>query len=173
MGLTCGRNTESAMRYWANMWITELKHWCDFFHTLSSFVAASKKRFGNEKWQPVCNSSCLCVAAHAYMMSLHGERERESDGDLNLSSLFLSSLKTIWFSVFSQRSRCTEKGEGLFAVAELSSFASVTLKWTLCWKNAVTEQSGMHEHRTSENEALNSPQACYVWKCASVLEFRC
>lgn len=37
----------------------------------------------------------------------------------------------------------------------------------------MTEQSGMHEHRTSESEALNSPQACDVRKCASVLDFRC
>lgn len=95
MGLTCVRNTESAMRYWANIWITELKHWCDFFHTLSSFVAASKKRFGNEKWQPMCNSSCLCVAAHAYMMSLHGERERVrwwSKSLLSLSQLTENNL---------------------------------------------------------------------------------
>lgn len=172
MGLTCGRNTESAMRYWANMWITELKHWCDFFHTLSSFVATSKKRFGNEKWQPACNSSCLCVAAHAYMMSLHGERERVRWWSKSLLSLSQLAENNLIFRVLATL-EMHRKGWRAVCCSRASSFASVTLKWTLCWKNAVTEQPGMHEHRTSENEAVNSPQACYVWKCASVLEFRC
>lgn len=145
-----------------------------WFLSYSVFICCPHQRSVSEM-----KSGSPCVTLHVCVLLLMHtwwacmERARESDGDLNLSSLFLSSLKTIWFSVFSQRSRCTEKGEGLFAIAELSSFASVTLKWTLCWKNAVTEPSGMHEHRTSESEALNSPQACYVWKCASVLEFRC
>lgn len=150
MSLTC--NTDSAMCYRANIWITE----CKFFFIPSSFVAASKRRFQMK-------SVSLCVTLHVCVLLLMHTRWARVWKIPSRTAIWISPLsfsaqwKQSGFAVFPRCSGCTEEGWRAVSCNRALLFCFSYLEM-----NVGTEQSGMHEDRGPENEALNSPRACDV-----------